>query len=156
MVLCINKNLYRANSRKEAISVENHTHSHEHSHSHEHEHSHSHEHTYTHEHEHSHEHTHSHDHTHTHSHGHNHPNAKAVSNRLARAIGHLEKVKQMVDDGEDCTQVLIQLVAVRSALTNAGKVILKDHIDHCIVDAVENNDLDKIAELNEAISQFVK
>ncbi len=62
----------------------------------------------------------------------------------------------MVDDGEDCTQVLIQLVAVRSALTNAGKVILKDHIDHCIVDAVENNDLDKIAELNEAISQFVK
>ena len=48
----------------------------------------------------------------------------------------------MVEDGKDCTEgVLIQLAAVRSALTNTGKVILKDHIDHCIVDAVEEGNL---------------
>ena len=34
-------------------------------------------------------------------HEHQHPNAKAVSNLLAKAIGHLEKVKRMVDNGED-------------------------------------------------------
>ena len=45
-------------------------------------------------------------HTHSHSHGeghnHVHPNAKAVSNRLAKAIGHLESVRRMVDRGENC------------------------------------------------------
>ena len=91
-----------------------------------------------------------------HMYEHRHPNAKAVSNRLAKAIGHLEKVKCMVDNGEDCSQVLIQLAAVRSAINNAGKVILMDHINHCIVDAIQNNDFQKIDELNEAIRQFVK
>lgn len=100
--------------------------------------------------------THSHDHHgHTH-HGHEHPNAKAVSNRLARAIGHLESVKRMVDQGEDCSQVLIQLAAVRSAITNAGKVLLMDHLNHCIVDAVEQGDMQMIEELNEAIKKFIK
>lgn len=97
-----------------------------------------------------------HDHSTSHSHDHNHPNAKAVSNRLARAIGHLESVKRMVDNGEDCTQVLIQLAAVRSAINNAGKVLLSDHINHCMVEAVENKDYKKIQELNEAIQIFIK
>ncbi len=88
--------------------------------------------------------------------GHQHPQAKAVSNRLARAIGHLESVKGMIDRGEDCSQVLIQLAAVKSAINNAGKVILMDHISHCIVDAVKDGDLKKIDELNEAIKQFIK
>ncbi len=109
-----------------------------------------------------HAHTHdgmAHGHVHTHDgedHAHFHPNAKAVSNRLARAIGHLESVKRMVDRGEDCAQVLIQLAAVRSAINNAGKVLLADHINHCMVDAVENRDYEMIAELNEAIQKFIK
>ena len=86
-----------------------------------------------------------------HIHKHPHPNVKAVSNRLAKTIGHLEKVKRMVDNGEDCSQVLIQLAAVRSAINNAGKVILSEHINHCIIDAVQENDFRKIDELNEAI-----
>ena len=95
---------------------------------------------------------HSHDHTHTHT----HQNTKAVINRLARAIGHLEKVKKMVENGEDCSEVLIQLSAVRSAINNTGKIILQDHIEHCLVDAVESSDTEAITELNEAIERFVK
>lgn len=106
--------------------------------------------------EHTHDHVHSHDHEHSHEHGHNHPNAKAVSNRLARAIGHLEAVKRMVDRGEDCSEVLVQLAAVRSAINNAGKIILMDHLTHCIVEAVEEEDFQKIEDFSEAIKQFVK
>ena len=100
-------------------------------------------------------HSHTHDADPAHMHAHNHPNQKAVSNRLARAIGHLEAVKRMVDNGEDCAQILIQLAAVRSAITNAGKVLLTDHINHCIVEAVEDGDMEKIEELNEAIKKFI-
>ena len=94
-----------------------------------------------------------------HSHGnhsHTHTNTKAVINRLSKAIGHLEKVKRMVEAGEDCSEVLIQLSAVRSALNNTGKIILKDHIEHCLVEAVESGDQETIEELNKAIDRFVK
>ena len=98
----------------------------------------------------------SHGHEHDREHGHHHPNSKAVSNRLARAIGHLEAVKRMVDREEDCSEILTQLAAVRSAINNAGKVILIDHLNHCIVEAVEEEDYDKIKEFGDAIQKFVK
>ena len=104
---------------------------------------------------HDHEHSHMHAQGIAHSHGHVHENQKAVINRLARAIGHLEKVKRM-EDGYDCSEVLIQLAAVRSALDNTGKVILKDHIHHCMVDAVTAGDEDAIEDLCEAIDKFMK
>ena len=75
---------------------------------------------------------HSHDHGDpctAHSHTHSHQQTKAVINRLSRAIGHLESVKRMVENGEDCSQVLIQIAAVRSALSSTAKVILKDHLE---------------------------
>ena len=92
----------------------------------------------------------------THTHGHVHENQKAVINRLARAIGHLEKVKRMVEEGCDCSDVLVQLAAVRSALDNTGKVILNDHIRHCMVDAVPAGDSSSIDDLCQAIEKFLK
>ena len=93
---------------------------------------------------------------HSHGHGHVHESQKAVLNRLSRAIGHLEKVKRMVEEGHDCSEVLIQLAAVRSALDSTGKVILKDHLRHCIVDAVAEGDVESIDDLCAAIDKFVK
>ena len=92
------------------------------------------------------EHTHTHigpdgvEYTHSHEHKHSHTQTKAVLNRLSRAIGHLESVRKMVEDGRDCTEVLVQLAAVRSALNNTAKVILKDHVEHCLADAVEHGE----------------
>ncbi len=93
---------------------------------------------------------------HKHHHHHSEEHRREVSNRLARAIGHLQKVKQMVEDDEDCSDVLIQLAAVKSAINNTGKVILKDHMEHCIVHAVEDGDTQMIDELNAAIDKFMK
>ncbi len=90
------------------------------------------------------------------SHHHSHQSTKVVLNRLSRASGHLDSVKRMVEDGKDCTEVLIQLSAVISALTNTGKVILKDHLEHCIVDAVEHGDKEAVDDLVKAIDLFVK
>ena len=107
------------------------------------------------DHDHEHDHAYLHAHGIPHSHGHVHENQKAVLNRLSRAIGHLEKVKRMVEDDCDCAEVLIQLAAVRSALNNTAKIILKDHIDHCLADAVETGDQQAIDELNQAIEKFM-
>jgi DNA-binding FrmR family transcriptional regulator len=89
-------------------------------------------------------------------HTHSHQQTKAVINRLSRAAGHLDSVKRMVEDGKDCSDVLIQLSAVIAALNNTGKVILKDHMAHCIVEAVETGDQDAIEKLNTAIDSMIK
>lgn len=113
-------------------------------------------------HEHTHEHDHEHDHEYLHSHGipHSHPhvheNTRAVVNRLARLIGHLESVKKMVEEGRDCSEVLVQLAAVKSAINNVSKVILQDHIRHCMVDAVAAGDDSAIDDLCQAVEKFMK
>ena len=109
-----------------------------------------HDHAYLHEHGIAHTHEHSHDHPHVHE------NTRAVLNRLSRAIGHLQSVRKMVEDGRDCSEVLIQIAAVRSAINNIGKVILQDHIQHCIVDAVEQSDDQALDDLCQAIDKFIK
>ena len=105
--------------------------------------------------DHDHDHAYLHAHGIPHSHGHVHENQKAVINRLSRAIGHLEKVKRMVEEGYDCSEVLVQLAAVRSALDNTGKVILKDHMRHCMVDAVAAGDQEAINDLIAAIDKLI-
>lgn len=94
--------------------------------------------------------------THTHTHTHTHENTKAVLNRLSRVIGHMQSIKRMVEEGRDCSEVLIQLSAVKAAINNTGKVILQDHIQHCLVDAIESGDMQEIEELNKAIDRFIK
>lgn len=93
---------------------------------------------------------------HRHEHHHSHEQTKIVINRLARISGHLEAIRRMVEDGRDCSDVLVQLAAVRSALGSVSKVVLKDHIDHCIVDAIHENDVDAVENLKKAIATFIK
>jgi DNA-binding FrmR family transcriptional regulator len=89
-------------------------------------------------------------------HNHKHENTKAVVNRLSRAIGHLESVKNMVENGRDCSDILIQIAAVKSAVNNIGKIILQDHINTCVVNAVETGDTKVIEDLNNAIGKYIK
>lgn len=89
-------------------------------------------------------------------HFHSHEQKKVVLNRLARISGHLEAIKRMVGDDRDCSDVLVQLAAVDSAVVSVSKVILKDHIDHCLADAVRDNNWESVEKLKKAISIFVK
>lgn len=87
---------------------------------------------------------------------HNHPHKKQIINRMSRIIGHAEAVKRMIEEGKECDEILIQISAVRSALNNVGKLVLEDHISHCIFEAVENNDKESLEKLNKAIDKFIK
>jgi DNA-binding FrmR family transcriptional regulator len=62
----------------------------------------------------------------------------------------------MVEAGYDCSEVLVQLAAVRSAIENTGKVILQDHMRHCMVDAVAAGDESAVDDLCQAIDKFMK
>ena len=75
---------------------------------------------------------------------------------MSRAIGHMEAIKKMVEDGRDCSEVLIQIAAVKSAVNNIVKIILQDHIKNCVSDAVKTGDDKVLEDLSLAIDKFMK
>ena len=87
---------------------------------------------------------------------HTHTQTKAVLNRMARLIGHLQSTKKMIEDGRDCSEVLIQLSAVDAAIKAVQRIILQDHLEHCIVDAVKEGDTAALERLNKAVEQFIR
>lgn len=56
--------------------------------------------------------------------------------RLRRAEGHLKKIITMIEEGRACLDIAQQLQAVESAICNAKKTLIHDHIDHCLEEAV--------------------
>lgn len=90
-------------------------------------------------------------------HSHTHTSQKQVLNRLARIEGHVKAVKNMVADGRDCPDVLLQIAAIRKALDNTAKTILKDHLEHCLVHAVnEGEQEDVLRKLQEALDRYIQ
>ncbi|GBG55861.1 copper-sensing transcriptional repressor CsoR [Sporomusaceae bacterium FL31] len=88
---------------------------------------------------------------------HTHAHQKQVVNRLARVEGHVRSIKQMAVEGRDCPEILLQISAVRKALDNAAKLILKDHLEHCLIHAVNEGTQEKfLKDLQEAIDHYIK
>lgn len=101
--------------------------------------------------------THTHEVHEEHAHGHYHSpeEKKKQLNRLARAIGHLKHVQLMIENDEDCADVLMQLSAVNAALRNLGKAIINEHMTHCISHAIEDGDTKAVEEFQKAVQKFI-
>lgn len=64
-------------------------------------------------------------------------NNKKVLQRLKIAKGHLEKVIRMVEDDQYCIDIVHQSLAVQAALRKTDQVILKNHMETCVADAIK-------------------
>lgn len=60
--------------------------------------------------------------------------------RLARVEGQVRGVAKMIEEDRYCLDVLTQLRAVRAALVKVEQELLKDHLTHCIEDAIISGD----------------
>ncbi|MFR9709688.1 metal-sensing transcriptional repressor [Paenibacillus sp. MB22_1] len=90
-------------------------------------------------------------------HHHVHKQRKQVVNRLARIEGHVRSIKEMANEERDCSEILLQIAAVRKALDSTAKVLLKDHLESCVVDAVHHGNQDKVLEdLNKALENYIR
>lgn len=90
------------------------------------------------------------------SRSHTHKHTQAVINRLSRIEGHIRAVKTMLKEGRSCPDVLIQLAAVRSAVTKASRIVLEDHMESCLYKASGAGAPEKEWEsLKEALGKYV-
>lgn len=96
-------------------------------------------------------------HEENHGHSHSHKHQHQVVNRLSRIEGHIRAIKQMTVEGRDCADILLQFAAVRKALDNAAKLLLKDHLENCVVDAVNLGNEEKVLQdLNKALDHYIR
>jgi DNA-binding FrmR family transcriptional regulator len=89
--------------------------------------------------------------------GHKHKQTKAVVNRLSRIEGHVRSIKTMVEEGRDCSDILVQIAAVRSAVSQVGRVVLEDHVESCLLTAAADGTADEVwAGLQKAFGVFLR
>lgn len=82
--------------------------------------------------------------------------SKQLTNRLSRIIGQLQGIKRMIEGEKECSEILIQMSAARAALDSAAKLILQEHINTCIKDALEKNDEKAIQDFKNIIDKFIR
>jgi DNA-binding FrmR family transcriptional regulator len=87
----------------------------------------------------------------------NHKYRRSIVNRLARIEGHVRSIKEMAQQDRDCGDLLIQIAAVRKALDNTGKLILRDHLEGCVVEAIRSGNQEKVlGDLEDALDKFIR
>ena len=80
---------------------------------------------------------------------HKHHSHPGIIKRLKRAHGHLAKVIAMIEAGDPCVDLAQQLLAVESAITNAKRELIQDHMEHCLGDGVGGGDMAPAAAMAE-------
>ena len=81
-----------------------------------------------------------------------------LQNRLRRIEGQVRGLQRMVDEEVYCIDILTQIASVVAALEKVGAIVLKDHVEHCVRESIENGeDADeKIEELTAAVERFLR
>ncbi len=83
---------------------------------------------------------------------------KRVMARLSRVAGQVQGIQRMVDDDRYCVDVMLQIVAVQSALSRAGRMVLDSHIHTCFSSAIASGDEGereaKIGELLDVLDRY--
>jgi len=77
-----------------------------------------------------------------------------ILHRLKIARGHMDKVIQMVEEDTYCVDVMHQMQAVESGLKETGNVILENHLNTCVTDAIKRGEKDTV--IKEVMEVFKK
>ena len=78
---------------------------------------------------------------------------KACQARLRRIEGQVRGIGRMVDADRYCIDILVQLQAVKAALKGVEDAVLKDHVEHCVHDAIRGG---KTEEQFEKINELLR
>jgi DNA-binding FrmR family transcriptional regulator len=81
-----------------------------------------------------------------------------IQNRLRRIEGQVRGLQRMVEDEAYCIEVLTQIASIVSASEKVALILLEDHIEHCVKEAIADGERaeDKVAELSAAVERFLR
>jgi len=79
---------------------------------------------------------------------------KLLKNRLNRMVGQLNGIGKMLDENRYCGDILIQIAAIEKALQGFGYIILKDHMQTCMVEEIQSGNTDIVEEALELVKKL--
>lgn len=83
--------------------------------------------------------------------------SQSVTQRLARIAGQVNGIRAMVEEGRPCEEVLVQLSSASRALTQAARLVMTEHLEHCVAEGFSEGDEQAVIEnLTKAFEQFAK
>jgi DNA-binding FrmR family transcriptional regulator len=86
-----------------------------------------------------------------------HHDVEKLCQRINRIEGQLGGIRKMLESDKPCDEIIIQLNSAKAALQKISQIILEDHLDHCVVDALRTGDGEvQIDSLKRALSQYTK
>jgi DNA-binding FrmR family transcriptional regulator len=81
----------------------------------------------------------------------------ALSKRLRRIEGQVRGLQKMVDEERYCADILVQIASVQEALRAVGKLLLRNHLSHCVTEAIRSGEPDRADEtVEELVALFGK
>lgn len=86
-----------------------------------------------------------------------HHDTDKLIQRLNRVEGQLGGIRKMLENDSPCDEIIIQLNSAKSALQKLSQIVLEDHLDHCVIDAIHDGDREpRLESLKRALSQYTK
>jgi DNA-binding FrmR family transcriptional regulator len=86
-----------------------------------------------------------------------HHDIEKLCQRINRIEGQLGGIRKMLESDKPCDEIIIQLNSAKSALQRISQIILEDHLDHCVLDAIRDGEGEvQIESLKRALGQYTK
>lgn len=79
---------------------------------------------------------------------------KKINKRLKTIEGQIRGIENMIDEDKYCSDVLTQLLAINKSIKSLSTEILKDHLSHCVVNDIKNDNVETIDEVMSLIGKF--
>ena len=82
--------------------------------------------------------------------------SKDLDNRLAAVEGHIAAIRRMLAEGRDCDELLLQLKAAESSVNKVSKIILQDHLNHCVRESLEQGDTGALDQFGKILDKYIR
>lgn len=81
--------------------------------------------------------------------------SKDIINRLSRLSGQIKGIANLIEKGACCEKVLTQVLAAEGALKKIGRIVITDHMKHCVTEEFRNDGERALENLSNIIERFI-
>jgi CsoR family transcriptional regulator, copper-sensing transcriptional repressor len=78
-----------------------------------------------------------------------------VINRLNRIEGQVKGIRKMIEEEQNCSEILMQIAAVKAAVNNVGTLVFQTHFRHCLETAVAQGEVDFVDEVMKMLGKYI-
>ncbi|MBS4030009.1 MAG: metal-sensitive transcriptional regulator [Clostridiales bacterium] len=85
-----------------------------------------------------------------------HEERQNIVNRLSRIEGQVKGIRKMIDEEQSCSEILMQIAAVKAAINKVGTLVFQTHFKHCLEKAAHDDSSDDfIEEVMKLLSKYI-